>query len=510
MYSREERMKAIELFIKYDKHTTKTVRELGYPSGDTLVDWYKAYLEKQETGITSNPNVLFEKYPLERKLAAVDHYFENGCNLSKTIKELGYPSIMGLCKWCDRYRPGVRKRNSRGILYSQEQKEEVVLLWNTGVASLKELAKEYGVIQGTIRIWQKNLLGEEERIRMPKIDDRPLPADKEALLAEIEELQKQIRKYKLETALWKGAAELIKKDPGVDPKYLTNKEKTILVDALRNEYTLKELLDRLELAVSSYFYQHNLASMPDKYEELRGHIKELFAENGGRYGYRRIQALLVREGSLISEKVVQRIMKECDLLVSGKRKRKYNSYQGENAPGAENRIERNFYADKPNVKWLTDITEFAIPAGKVYLSPIVDCFDGFLPSWTIGTSPNAELVNSMLDQATETLQETEHPLVHSDRGGHYRWPGWLERMEKAGLERSMSKKGCSPDNAACEGLFGRIKNEMFYNRTWQGIGIGEFIKILNGYLIWYNEKRIKMSLGAMSPLEFRQSLELAT
>jgi len=172
-------------------------------------------------------------------------------------------------------------------------------------------------------------------------------------------------------------------------------------------------------------------------------------------------------------------------------------------------IERDFHANLPNVKWLTDLTEFHIPAGKIYLSPIVDCFDGFLTSWTIGTSPDAELVNSMLDGATATLKPTEHPIVHSDRGDHYRWPGWIDQMKEAGLTRSMSKKGCSPDNAACEGVFGRIKNEMFYKRSWAGVSIDQFIDILDKYLHWYNEKRIKMSLGAMSPLEYRKSLNLA-
>ncbi|MFR6610161.1 MAG: DDE-type integrase/transposase/recombinase [[Clostridium] innocuum] len=105
-----------------------------------------------------------------------------------------------------------------------------------------------------------------------------------------------------------------------------------------------------------------------------------------------------------------------------------------------NKIERNFSAEKPNNKWLTDITEFAIPAGKVYLSPMVDCFDGLLVTWKIGLSPDATLVNTMLDDAISQLSPEEKPIVHSDRGVHYRWSGWLERMDKAGLTRSMSKK----------------------------------------------------------------------
>ena len=163
-----------------------------------------------------------------------------------------------------------------------------------------------------------------------------------------------------------------------------------------------------------------------------------------------------------------------------------------------------------NEKWLTDITEFAIPSGKVYLSPIVDCFDGLLVNWNISTSPDALLVNSMLDDAAKLLSVEAKPIIHSDRGAHYRWPGWIDRMEKNGFIRSMSKKGCSPDNSACDGVFGRIKNEMFYNADWSGVNISEFIGILNDYLYWYNEKIIKKSLGYLSPIEYRHRLGLVT
>ena len=165
------------------------------------------------------------------------------------------------------------------------------------------------------------------------------------------------------------------------------------------------------------------AQIQDKYTLLRVRVIELFTENKGRYGYRRIHALLKRENIIFSEKVIRRIMKEEQLVVKIKRTRKYNSYQGEISPAVDNLINRNFSASKPNEKWLTDITEFAIPAGKVYLSPIVDCFDGLLVNWNISTSPDALLVNSMLDDAAKLLSVGEKPIIHSDRGVHYRWPG---------------------------------------------------------------------------------------
>lgn len=109
------------------------------------------------------------------------------------------------------------------------------------------------------------------------------------------------------------------------------------------------------------------------------------------YGYRRIHCLLRKDGIIVSEKIVRRIMNEEQLIVKAARKRKYNSYKGEITPEVDNIIKRDFSAKKPNEKWLTDITEFHIPAGKIYLSPIIDCFDGMVVSWTIGTSPNLQI-----------------------------------------------------------------------------------------------------------------------
>ena len=237
-------------------------------------------------------------------------------------------------------------------------------------------------------------------------------------------------------------------------------------------------------------------------------IPSLFRENRGVYGYRRLHQALKQEGIILSEKVVRQIMKDENLVVFGAKQKKYSSYLGEITPEVENVLCRNFHADNPNEKWLTDITEFALPEGKLYLSPLIDCFDGLVVNWTVGRSPNAALVNTMLDQAIAVLPEEQRPIIHTDRGCHYRWPGWIERMERAGLTRSMSQKGCSPDNSACEGFFGRLKNEMFYGRSWVGISLDDFVRELDDYINWYNSKRIKLSLGGVSPLEYRHKLGL--
>lgn len=99
--------------------------------------------------------------------------------------------------------------------------------------------------------------------------------------------------------------------------------------------------------------------------------------------------------------------------------------------------------------------------------------------------------------------------IHSDRGGHYRWPEWIGICEENGLVRSMSAKGCSPDNSACEGFFGRLKNEFFHYRDWEGVTAGEFMGRLEAYLVYYREERIKKSLGWLSPMEYRRKLGYA-
>ena len=465
MYSRQEKEKALEIY-KQTESVSATVRILGYPTREHLYHWIyeskRPKKERKQLPFVGNPPEHPRNPSLDVKLDAIKRCFEQGENVKFVSEDIGY-SRASIYQWRKRY----LKEGTLGLMNSK----------NIASGELKE-----------------GLVSTESYVLSTQ---------------EIKELRKQMLDMQMEIDILKETINVLKKDPGIDQTALSNREKAVIIDALKSKYSLPYLLEKLHLPKSSYYYQEKNLSQPDKYFSLRIRIKELFAESKKRYGYRRIHALLKREAIVVSEKIIRRIMQEENLVVKIKKTAKYNSYAGEVTPAVPNKIERNFSAEKPNNKWLTDITEFAIPAGKVYLSPIVDCFDGLLVTWKIGLSPDATLVNTMLDDAISQLSPEEKPIVHSDRGVHYRWSGWIERMDKAGLTRSMSKKGCSPDNAACEGVFGRLKNEMFYNTNWVGISISDFIDILNNYLIWYNESRIKKSLGYMSPMEYRRSLGLA-
>lgn len=442
---------------------------------------------------------------------------------------MGYPSKQGLRDWIDELAPSQRKiytsktRQGR-VEFSFEQKKAAAVDLCARRGTAEKVAKAHNTTREQLYNWKYELLGKEEARTMPEDERRVAANDVDDLLAQIEELKgsidelndqkgklrDQVYRLQMERDILDATADIVKKGQGVDPRSLTNRERTTVIDALRTKYPLHCLLDCLSMPKSSYYYRANAIAAPDKYADLRAEVRKEFAESGSSYGYRRLHGRVTRpDDVIVSEKAVRRIMKEESLVVFSKRRRRYSSYKGDISPEVDNLVNRDFHAGSPNELWLTDLTEFHIPAGRACLSPVLDCFDGMLVSWTIGTSPNAELVNTMLDLAIETLEEGEHPVVHSDQGCHYRWPGWIDRMGSRELIRSMSKKGCSSDNSACEGLFGRIKNEMFYYRSWKGVSIEEFVSRLNSCLHWYNETRIKKSLGYLSPVEYRQSLGLA-
>lgn len=236
-------------------------------------------------------------------------------------------------------------------------------------------------------------------------------------------------------------------------------------------------------------------------------MKREFKASSGRYGYRRIWLKLKASGIKVSEKVIRQIMAEDGMVALCVRKRmRYSSYAGEITAAPPNILACDFRADTPNEKWVTDITEMRAKDGKIYLSPIIDCFDGLIVAWSISRNPNAALANEMLKKAIVKLPNGSRPTIHRDRGVHYRWDGWIDLMEWHGLIRSMSAKACSPDNAAAEDIFGRLKVEMYHGQGWEKRKVDELKKVLEEYMSWYNNDRIKQSLGGMSPLDYRRNL----
>ncbi len=244
---------------------------------------------------------------------------------------------------------------------------------------------------------------------------------------------------------------------------------------------------------------------PDLDADLKVEIKAIYEEHEGRYGYRRIRDELSNRGQQVNHKKVQRIMKELGLKCVVRMK-KYKSYKGTVGKIAPNILDRNFTAEAPNEKWVTDITEFKLFSEKLYVSPVLDLFNGEIITYTIASRPTYSLVSDMLKEALERLPEDHQLLMHSDQGWHYQMKEYRKKLESRGVVQSMSRKGNCYDNSVMENFFGIMKSEFLYLKEFESIE--HFKKELAKYIEYYNTKRIKAKFK-MSPLQYRTHFEQA-
>lgn len=269
-------------------------------------------------------------------------------------------------------------------------------------------------------------------------------------------------------------------------------------------FRLDLLLETAGLARSTYYYQLKQLDGFDKDKELKAEIQSIYCEHKGNYGYRRMTLELRNRGFMVNHKKVQRLMKVLGLSARIRRKRKYSSYQGEVGKKAENLIQRQFEASKPMEKCYTDVTEFAIPNStqKLYLSPVLDGFNSEIIAYNLSTSPNLEQVKAMLDQAF-TEEHYENTILHSDQGWQYQHQYYHQFLEDKGIQPSMSRKGNSPDNGMMESFFGILKSEMFYGYEKTFHSLEQLEQAIVGYIDYYNNKRIKVKLKGLSPVQYR-------
>ena len=383
------------------------------------------------------------------------------------------------------------------MTYSRAVVERAGELRRSGL-SCREIARELdGPSKSAVARWTRSgaaggTVGRAvAKMDLPKVvGDGPVypdidPDDKDAL----------IERLVLENAVLRAVNDVLK---AASLDGMSNREKTLVIDRLRpaGKWSLRELTSSLGISKSSYEYQHTAIARPDRLAALRALVRRVFTEDGeGARGYRFVTARLreLDEPVRASEKVVLRIMREEGLVPRWMRRKRrpYSSYAGEPTPAPPNLVRRDFRSALPNFLWLTDITEFRLPDDprKVYLSPAVDLFDGDVAAFSVGTSPSKALVAEMLAGAVAAAGGGF--TLHSDRGWHYRTPDWVRACGEAGVERSMSRKGHSPDNAACEGFFGRLKVEFFHGRDWRGVSAERFAAELAEWIRWYREGRLK-------------------
>ena len=270
------------------------------------------------------------------------------------------------------------------------------------------------------------------------------------------------------------------------------------------EFSLDILLKAIKLARSTYYYHLKQLDKPDKNQELKAEIQSIFIEHKGNYGYRRIHLELRNRGYLVNHKRVQRLMEVLNLQAKMRQKRKYSSHKGDVGKKAENLIQRQFESSKTMEKCYTDVTEFAIPAStqKLYLSPVLDGFNSEIIAYNLSTSPNLEQVEAMLNQAFSEDHYT-NTILHSDQGWQYQHQYYHHFLEGKGIQPSMSRKGNSPDNGMMESFFGILKSEMFYGYEKTFHSLEQLEQAIVDYIDYYNNKRIKIKLKGLSPVQYR-------
>ena len=270
---------------------------------------------------------------------------------------------------------------------------------------------------------------------------------------------------------------------------------------LRHKHKISLLIEVSGLPRSTYYYYAKGRISLDKYSEIKEQITSIYAENKGRYGYRRITSELHNRGYVINHKTVQRLMKQLGIACLVRMK-KYKSYKGEVGKIAPNLLEQNFKAEAPNQKWVTDVTEFSLFGQKIYLSPILDLCSSDVISYTISDRPVLSMALSMLDKAFDQIEDGTNLILHSDQGWQYQHKHYQKMLKAKGIRQSMSRKGNCLDNAVIENFFGLLKSELLYLQEFDSIE--HFKAELIDYLDYYNNRRIKAKLKGLSPAVHRR------
>jgi len=270
-------------------------------------------------------------------------------------------------------------------------------------------------------------------------------------------------------------------------------------------FKLKDVLKIVGIPEATYHYQVKQLKKEDPDKEWKEIILDLFQKHEGKYGYRRIYSALRTQGYVINHKKVQRIMGELDLkCVKFTRKSRYNSYKGTVGKVAKNRLNRKFNTPIRLQKLVTDVTEFKCTGNeKLYLSPILDLYNGEIISFGISNRPTLDFVLEPLNQAIEVIKKEAkyRTTIHSDQGWHYQHNKWIKTLKNNKIYQSMSRKATCADNAVMENFFGILKQEMYHGEEL--VSYDELKRKIEEYIYYYNNVRIKQKLAGLSPVQYR-------
>ncbi len=451
------------------------------------------------------------KLSYEDKVRMYHSWKQHEKSPKQLAKEYGvaYALIEYMVKLMDRHGEEV-VRHGKNNYYSPKFKEKAIKRVLSGRETIMSVSIDLSIPnKGTLSTWIKSYKGnrytvvERKRGRHGKKEteeNRRVRRRAESLEGRESEAYHRARIHKKIECLSFGKRKVKREEIAVVIRELRQELKCSLRFILE---VLKEHPGLPQISKSDYYYIMSKKDKDLKNDEVMNHIIDIYYRHKGRYGYRRIHLQLLKEGIIINRKKVARLMRKMGLLGIRRNKRKYSSYQGTIGKVADNLIERDFFADKPNKKWYTDITEFNLRGDKVYLSPILDGYAGDIVSYNVSRRPDFYQINDMLNKAFKNNPDIQDLVFHSDQGWQYQHYGYQKILSEHGITQSMSRKGNSLDNGLMENFFGLLKTEMFYDHEQSYKDTDELIKAIDDYINYYNNERIKTRLKGLTPIEYR-------
>ena len=274
-----------------------------------------------------------------------------------------------------------------------------------------------------------------------------------------------------------------------------------VIDCRSEKYPVSIMCKFFGVSRSGYYDYVRRRELPPRNTKLAGLIAECQKSCGKTYGYRRIQIWLERKKSLhVNPKTVLRIMNQYGLLAEIRRRKKYKQ-MGQQLHRYENLLNRNFVADRPNAKWVTDISYIHTTQGVLYLSMIRDLYDNSIVAYKTGTEQAANLVLNTIKLALEKETVAGELHLHSDQGFQYTSQAYFNLTKEYGITPSMSRRGNCYDNALAENFFSILKTECIYRHKLNSFD--EARQLIDEYIDFYNNERIQTKT-CLTPLEKRR------